>query len=85
MRTTDHFVGIVEQHCLNSDVLHRILSNLRSGVTEIMCHPGLIDEQAGVYSRTPPHREVELASLKDPRLRSCLTDGDIRLMNYGDL
>jgi hopanoid biosynthesis associated protein HpnK len=85
MRTTDHFVGIGHTGSLNSDVLNLILSNLRSGVTEIMCHPGYVDEQARKYSSTPLHREVELASLNDPRVKDRIAAGAIRLMHYGDL
>ena len=85
IRTTDHFVGITHQACLNSEVLHRILSSLRSGVTELMCHPGHIDEEAREYSAIPPHREVELTGLKDPLVRDLVDSGAVRLMHYGDL
>ena len=85
MRTTDHFLGIEVQHCLNSDLLRSILSNLRSGVTEIMCHPGYVDDEARAYSRTPPHREVELAGLIDARVKDCIASNAVRLIHYGDL
>jgi len=85
IRTTDHFVGIEQMAGLNSDVLKLILSHLRSGVTEIMCHPGFVDDQARQYSSTPPHREVELEALKDPRVKDCIAAGAIRLIHYGDL
>jgi hopanoid biosynthesis associated protein HpnK len=83
MRSTDHFAGIAHMASLNSDVLNRILSNLRVGTTEIMCHPGYVDEHARRYSSAPPHRETELASLKDPRVKACIDAGSIRLTHYG--
>lgn len=83
MRSADHFVGIAHMARLNSDVLNRILSNLRSGTTEIMCHPGYVDEDARRYSSAPPHREAELTSLKDPRIKDCIDAGSIRLTHYG--
>ena len=83
MRSTDHFAGIAHMASLNSDVLNRILSNLRVGTTEIMCHPGYVDEHARRYSSAPPHREAELASLKDPRVKDCIDAGSIRLIHYG--
>lgn len=85
LRTTDHFAGIEAMPCLNSAALCRILAALRPGVTEIMCHPGYQDQTAAEYSRTPPHREIELASLKDPTVRACLAEHAIRLMHWGEL
>ena len=85
IRTTDHFAGIVHQANLNSDLLHLILSHLRSGVTEIMCHPGYDDEFLGEFSSTPPHREVELESLKDRRVMDLVSSGTVKLTHYGDL
>jgi hopanoid biosynthesis associated protein HpnK len=85
LRTVDHFVGIEQTGCLNSDLLNRILSNLGSGTTEIMCHPGYDDEAARRYSATPLRREMELASLKDPSVKDCIADHAIRLTHYGEL
>jgi len=85
MRSTDHFAGIEHSGSLNSDVLNRILSNLRSGVTEIMCHPGYSDEQARKYSSASLQRETELASLYDPRVKDRIASDSIRLIHYGDL
>jgi hopanoid biosynthesis associated protein HpnK len=85
MRTTDHFVGIEQMAGLNSDVLRLILANLRPGVTEIMCHPGYVDEHLGEYSRVPPHREIELAALKDRSIREYVSANGIDLIHYGEL
>jgi len=85
IRTADHFVGIDYQACLNSDVLHLILSHLRGGVTEIMCHPGYDDEALREFSSTPPYREVELEGLKDRRVQDLVNSGAIKLTHYGDL
>lgn len=85
IRTTDHFVGIGYQASLNSDVLHLILSHLRAGVTEIMCHPGYDDESLREFSSTPPHRDTELAGLKDPRVRDLVESGVVELTHYGEL
>lgn len=85
IRTTDHFVGIRYQNCLNSVVFRLILGNLGEGVTEIMCHPGYYDEHLGEYSSVPPHREAELEGLLDPQLREWVEQRSIRLMHYGEL
>ena len=83
--TTDHFVGIRYQDCLNSGVFGLILNNLGSGVTELMCHPGFNDEYLGEYSKVPPHREQELEGLKSPQVRELVERRSIRLMHYGEL
>ena len=85
IRTTDHFVGIRYQDCLNSGVLGLILNNLGSGVTELMCHPGYNDEHLGEYAKVPPHREQELEGLKAPQVRELVEQRSIRLMHYGEL
>ncbi len=85
IRTADHFVGIGYQACLNSDVLHLILSHLRGGVTEIMCHPGYDDESLREFSSTPPYREVELEGLKHRRVKDLVSAGTVKLTHYGDL
>jgi len=85
VRTTDHFVGIRYQNCLNSGVFRLILDNLGMGVTEIMCHPGYNDEHLGEYSSVPPYREQELEGLKDPAVRELVQQRSIRLMHYGEL
>jgi predicted glycoside hydrolase/deacetylase ChbG (UPF0249 family) len=85
VRTTDHFVGIRYQHCLNSTVLRLILDHLDSGVTELMCHPGFEDEQLGEYSSVPPHRQRELEGLVDPQVADLVRGRSIRRMHFGEL
>ena len=84
LRTTDHFAGIEYMDSLDRVTLRFILSNLREGVTELMCHPGYDDDLAREYSRMP-HREVELAALQDPAVRECLTQRGVQRISYNDL
>ena len=81
----NHFVGIRHQACLNSQVLLHILDSLPSGITEIMCHPGYVDEPMKEFSRIPPHRETELRGLKDPMVRERIAANGIHLTHYGEL
>lgn len=85
LRTTDHFVGIEYQDRLDADTMRFILSHLRDGTTEVMCHPGYDDDLAREYSRTPPHRDRELAALRDPAVRECLTARGIQRISYNDI
>ena len=82
LQTTDHFVGIDYMDCLDADTLRFILANLRDGVTELMCHPGYDDDRAREYASTPPHRETELAALKDPTVRDYLEARGVQLIDY---
>ncbi len=84
LRTTDHFAGIEYMDGLDAVTLQFILSNLRDGVTELMCHPGYDDDLAREYSRMP-HREVELAALQDRAVRECLTQQGVQRISYNDI
>ena len=58
-------------------------SDVGSGVTELICHPGYCDAQlSSSYAR---EREVEVATLCDPRIRQALADLGIELVNHGAL
>jgi hopanoid biosynthesis associated protein HpnK len=85
IRTTDHFVGIAHTARLDTAALAGILQSLEEGVTEIMCHPGYIDDEMRRYAGVPPHREIELAALKDARIRADIEAGAIRLSHFGDV
>jgi hopanoid biosynthesis associated protein HpnK len=85
LRTTDHFVGIEHQDRLDGHMLQFILSHLRDGVTELMCHPGYDDDLAREYSNTPPQRDRELAALQDPAVRVCVTARGIQRISYNDI
>lgn len=53
------------------------------GVTELMCHPGYVDEELeSSYARA---REAELRTLCDARLRDALRREGIRLAGFRDL
>jgi chitin disaccharide deacetylase len=53
------------------------------GVTELSCHPGYVDDE--LDSPYALGRELELATLLDPRLREGLERLDVRLVSYRDL
>jgi hopanoid biosynthesis associated protein HpnK len=85
IRTTDHFVGIQYMDRLDADTMRFILSNLRDGSTELMCHPGYDDGLARRYSGVPPHRDAELAALQNAAVKECLTARGIRRISYNDI
>jgi predicted glycoside hydrolase/deacetylase ChbG (UPF0249 family) len=66
------------------ECLARMLeAEVGSGVTELICHPGYGDDQlASSYLR---EREIEVATLCDPRVRLILQHLGIRLTNFNTL
>ena len=60
------------------------MASLREGTTEIMCHPGIFNEDL-VHSRYGRQRETELAALTDPAVRAAIQRACIQLITYSDL
>jgi predicted glycoside hydrolase/deacetylase ChbG (UPF0249 family) len=60
------------------------LRGLVGGVTELMCHPGYVDDALSASSYCA-QREVELRSLCDPRAKDALAAAGARCITYGEL
>ena len=83
--TNDHFVGESgEAAYWTPERFAQALAELPAeGVTEWMCHPGHLPEV--VTSRYAAQREVELATLLQPRSREALERAGIRLTDFRHL
>lgn len=69
--TNDHFVGDAgPEPYWTLERFAQTVAVLRPGVTELMCHPGY--KPSYVQSGYAQQREVELATLTDPRARELL-------------
>jgi predicted glycoside hydrolase/deacetylase ChbG (UPF0249 family) len=64
-------------------LLQLLATEVRTGVTELTCHPGYLE--AGLGSSYAAEREVELATLCDHRVRQAIGDLAIRLIGFRDL
>lgn len=64
------------------EALLSILSSLGEGITELMTHPGVADRPLREESSYSLHREIEMRSLCDPRVRSLIEDLDICLTTF---
>lgn len=62
--------------------LLRLFEQLQPGTTELGCHPGAVGDAGPPYVA---ERELELAVLCDPRVRSALQEADIELISFHDL
>jgi len=86
VRHPDHFVSsFYGEEAVTLENLLAIVENLNEGTTELMCHPGLTDEQLLVKSIYGRPREKELQLLCHPRVRDKIDALGIELVNFGVL
>ncbi|HUN60863.1 MAG TPA: ChbG/HpnK family deacetylase [Candidatus Sulfotelmatobacter sp.] len=89
LATCDHFCGIAQTGVLTREGVESLLKNLPQGTTELMCHPGYVDESLRrSATRLQESRQVELDILTDPAVRKLVATQGIRLISYqliGDL
>ena len=55
------------------------------GITELVCHPGHVDDELRQTASYVEPREAELAALTHPSARELLNSEFIQLLNFGDL
>jgi predicted glycoside hydrolase/deacetylase ChbG (UPF0249 family) len=82
--TTDRFVERFYGDATTLDVLLDVLRDLEPGSTELMCHPGRVDDELRAGSTYVSERERELAVLCDPAARDLVAELDIRLVRFGE-
>jgi chitin disaccharide deacetylase len=86
LRTPDHFFGLTTTGCLSSKELLQVLELLPPGTSELMCHPGVCDEELEKYpTRLKRERQIELEALTDPDVRRAAEKRGIRLICYEEL
>jgi hopanoid biosynthesis associated protein HpnK len=82
--TADYFCGIAQTGELTKEGVVRLLRSLPEGTTELMCHPGYVDEALRATStRLQGSREKEVEILTDPEVRNLVASQGIRLIDYG--
>ena len=85
-RAADHFVGVSMQ---GSGGFERqfiaALDSCGAGTTELMVHPGHVDDALGAMDGYTWQRERELAALVSPLVRERLRRGDVDLIGFASL
>ena len=66
-----------------ASLIRMLESRLQDGITELICHPGYVDED--LRSSYVRERELEIATLCDARVREALQALHIELVNHHDL
>jgi len=85
----EYFFGVLSSGSMTKEFFKNIISNLKDGITEIMCHPGYLstkktDQSFGSYY-LDSKRELELDALLDPEVKTWLTDNNVALISYGEI
>jgi predicted glycoside hydrolase/deacetylase ChbG (UPF0249 family) len=82
--TADYFCGIAQTGELTREGVEQLLKSLPEGTTELMCHPGYVDEALGkTATRLQGSRGTELEILTDTGIRNLVASQGIRLIDYG--
>jgi hopanoid biosynthesis associated protein HpnK len=80
----DYFCGIAQTGELTREGVERLLRGLPEGTTELMVHPGFVDEELKKSAtRLRESREQEVRILTDTRIRNIVASEGIRLIDYG--
>ena len=66
---------------ISVSALIKIIETLPDGITELGCHPALDRDADGMYR---DEREVEVATLCDPRIREALDANGVTLVSFRD-
>ncbi|HEX9017100.1 MAG TPA: ChbG/HpnK family deacetylase [Chloroflexota bacterium] len=80
----DHFRGLLLGTAFDAEKLRRALEALPPGTTELMTHPGYVDD--GLRQRTSysAGRDSELTALLDPACRALLEKRGFRMGSFRD-
>jgi predicted glycoside hydrolase/deacetylase ChbG (UPF0249 family) len=81
----DWFIGTFYDELATSQQLLHIIDLIKSGISELMCHPGFADPallEGSAYNRP---RERELAILTSESIREAVKRRGIHLINFGNL
>ncbi len=85
VRTPDRFLDGFYGEKASFETLERILDELPEGTSELMCHPGLPDEELRRSSTYVDERAREVATLCDPRIRRLARSRRIVLVGFSRL
>jgi predicted glycoside hydrolase/deacetylase ChbG (UPF0249 family) len=83
--TTDRFVDGFYDEGATLENLQRLLAEVTSGTTELMCHPARVDPELSAGSGYAGVRERELAVLTDREVRQQVQALGIELIHFGEL
>ena len=78
------FVNFYDEAATKEDLLN-IINNVSDGTSEVMCHPGYVDDAFAKESVYNFQRERELKILTDPSIKEAIESNNIQLITFADL
>lgn len=81
----DTFISRFYNDEATTETLLEIIKDLCDGTTELMCHPGHVDESLAQESSYNVQREAELKVLIDPSIKKAIEEDGIQLITFADL
>ena len=78
------FVNFYDEGATHAELLD-ILSKVPEGTSELMCHPGYVDDAFAKESVYNFQREKELTILTDPAIKQAIEANGIELITFADL
>lgn len=78
------FVEFYDQTATREDLLN-LLDRVTQGASELMCHPGHVDDAFARESTYNFQRQRELQILTDPSVRHAIESQGIKLISFADL
>jgi predicted glycoside hydrolase/deacetylase ChbG (UPF0249 family) len=84
-RRPDVFIVDFYDEQATPEILVGIIKNIEEGSTEIMCHPGYVDDAFAKESSYNKQRETELKILTDPTIKQAIQARSIELISFANL
>ncbi|MBC8278235.1 MAG: ChbG/HpnK family deacetylase [FCB group bacterium] len=85
LKTTDSFFGSSFSGAMTADVWPKLWPRIPAGITEIMCHPGLENEQARALYGWANKWEDEYRALTDPQTLIQGRDSGVAFTNFTEI
>ena len=85
LRRPDTFLVDFYDEGATREELLNLINNVSDGTTEIMCHPGYVDDAFAQESVYNFQRERELKILTDPSIKEAIETNGIKLSTFAEL
>ncbi len=84
-RHPDVFIIDFYDEQATQEILLSMINDVKDGSTEIMCHPGYVDDAFAKESSYNSQRETELNILTDPTIKRAIQERSIELITFANL
>jgi len=83
VKSPDYFCGLYATGFLNKAAISYFIKSMRPGVTELMCHPGYLDDYLKqIPTRLLHSRESEIAALCSARVKQAVKDCKVEVTSF---